>query len=179
MIKVEPSKKNRRVFVMVLCMVLAAVIFDHVAWKRTENGPLLVVDGKEFDALGALSELWNSSSRDCRMTSQLAPKDAVYGQAEEQIKLYSPPQSRTTHVASAWMQGPWILMELEFDDLLPAVVLLKRTDQSLSIVEQAVWSGYTSPWKAAPYIRAYILSKAPEMPQELIQCFQPHSAAFQ
>ena len=177
--KIEASTKNRHVFVMVLFMVLAAVIFEHLAWKRTENGSLLVVDEKEFDVLGELSEKWNSLTTSCTKVVQLEPENGIYKFAVEKIKAYSPPQSRMAHVASAWTLDPWILVELEFDDLLPAVVLLKRTDQSISIVEHAVWSGYTLPWKAAPFIRAYITSKAPEMPKELINCFQPHAASFQ
>ncbi len=176
--KFEPRAKNRRVFVMVLLMVLAAVIFEHFGWKRTENGPLLVVDEKAFDALGELSEQWNTWSSSCDQVVQLGPEDSVFKVAEENIKAYSPPQSRGAHVASAVRLGDWVLVEVEFAALLPAVVLLKRTDQTISIVPEAVWSGYTSPWKAAPFIRAYISSKAPGMPHELINCFKPQSVSF-
>ena len=72
----------------------------------------------------------------------------------------------------------WTLVEVEFKDLLPAVVLIQTTNSQPLIVPHALWSGYTQPWTAAPYIRNYIEQQVPHMPVALTRCFDPLSQPF-
>jgi hypothetical protein len=75
-------------------------------------------------------------------------------------------------------QGQWLLAEVEFATLNPAVVLLTSSQERVSVVEGAIWSGTTAPWHAASLIRRYILGRAPQVPAELISCFNPAGALF-
>jgi len=113
------------------------------------------------------------------MVKRLNADDSLYIQAEEKIKNYSPPNSHFLSIASAWTRSDWILIEVEFRDLLPALVVLQRTNDQWAILPQAVWSGYTKPWKAAPLLRQYIGKQVPELPKELTNCFVPQSKSFQ
>jgi hypothetical protein len=71
-----------------------------------------------------------------------------------------------------------MLIEVEFDTLLPAVVTLKETQGEWSVVPNAIWSGHTHPWVAAPWIRNYLSKQAPDMPANLLECFTPQSKSF-
>ena len=169
-------KKN--VYLVLLAVTLLAVISIHVHWTKTENGTLLVIDNKPVDLLGAIHNQWNRVSRTCSAVTRLSPKDTKYQIAETLIKNYSPPSSQTAVVAGAWSMESWTLVEVEFQDLLPAVVLIQTTENQTLIVPNAVWSGYTQPWAAAPYIRNYIEQQVPEMPVALTRCFDPQSQSF-
>ena len=70
------------------------------------------------------------------------------------------------------------IKEAEFAELLPAVVLIDFSGAEPHIVSNAVWSGYTKPWKAAPFIREYLVRQVPELPPSLAACFDPQSPSF-
>ena len=169
-------KKN--VYLVLLAVTLLAVISIHVHWTTNENGTLLVIDNKPVDLLGAIHNQWNRVSRTCSAVTRLSPKDTKYQIAETLIRNYSPPSSQTAVVAGAWSMESWTLVEVEFQDLLPAVVLIQTTENQTLIVPNAVWSGYTQPWTAAPYIRNYIEQQAPQMPVALTRCFDTQSQSF-
>jgi len=173
-----PKSNNRRISLLVLWVVLMAVIANHLSVKSTPNGPLLVIDEREIDLLGEMNIRWTAMITDCSPVSTLEPKDALYQQALKAVQDYSPPQSQKAHLVGVWQQDSWLLVEAQFDELLPSVVPLKSTGGDLSIVPQAVWSGYTAPWKATPFIRQYINKQAPELPSALINCFKPTTLGF-
>jgi hypothetical protein len=60
--------------------------------------------------------------------------------------------------------GTWILVEVEFNGLLPAVVMIQNSDYSAGIVSVAVWSGYTNPHIAAPFIRKFLIKRLKNPP---------------
>jgi len=165
--------------IAILLITLVAVFFQHIEWKSSENGTLLVIDNKEFDLLGSIDNQWNRFTRSCKTVTQLSPSLENYHTSERLIKNYSPPQSKTANIASAWSAEDWILVEVEFTDLLPAVVLIQTKDNQSYIVPNAVWIGYTKPWKSAPYIRKYISKNGNGMPSSLTDCFEPQSQSFQ
>ena len=71
-------------------------------------------------------------------------------------------------IAGAWTVDAWTLVEVEFTDLLPAVVLIQTKEGKSFIVPTAVWSGYTKPWKSAPCIRKYITNNSSKVPLALL-----------
>lgn len=161
-----------------LTVTLLAVFSIHVHWTTNENGTLMVIDNNPVDFLGAVNNQWNRVSRSCNAVTRLSPKDEKYTIAQSLIRNYSPPNSQTEVIAGAWAMDSWTLVEVEFQDLLPAVVLIQTKDHQTFIVPNAVWSGYTQPWAAAPYIRNYIEQQVPQMPVALTRCFDPQSQSF-
>jgi hypothetical protein len=145
----------------------------------TDNGTLLSIDGRKVDVLGELKNAWVSQTRNCKDVTQVNADGAVYRQALSLIQAYSPPSSHSAKIASAWSSGPWLVVEVEFETLLPAVVTLKASNGEFTIVPNAIWSGYTQPWVAAPFIRDYLSRQAPDMPADLVKCFTPQSKSFQ
>lgn len=168
-----------RVSVPLLALVICGVLLAHLHVVPTENGPLLSIDGRKVDVLGEVNNRWVTLTRNCKDVIVLSPDMVVYRQAQSLIQAYSPPSSQSAKIASAWASGPWLLIEVEFDALLPAVVTLKATGGEFTIVPNAIWSGYTLPWVAAPFIRDYLSRQAPDMPIDLVKCFTPQSKSFQ
>ena len=168
-----------RVSIPLLALVICGVLLTHIHVVRTENGNLLSIDGREVDVLGEIKNHWVALNRNCKDVTVVNADKAAYRQAQDLIRAYSPPNSQSAKIASAWSSDRWLLMEVEFDDLLPAVVTLKETNGEFTIVPHAVWSGYTHPWVAAPFIRDYLYRQAPDMPSALLTCFTPQSQSFQ
>ena len=146
--------------VSLLLATIVAVLFLHIEWKTTENGSLLVVDNQEFDFIGSIHNQWNRYTRSCSSVTRLSPSEEKYQIAQSLIQNYSPPNSKFASIASAWSADAWTLVEVEFTDLLPAVALIQTKGDQHFIVPNAVWSGYTKPWKSAPHIRKYIFNNA-------------------
>lgn len=163
----------------VLLLVLLAIGASHVGWVRRDNGMLLDIDGREIDAAGWTQDQWTRLTRSCQHVQRLEPQSARYQSATSLIAAYSPPQSATVRLAGVWAMDTWALAEAEFPDLLPAVVLMDFSGATPRIVSHAVWSGYTKPWKAAPFIRDYLLRQVPDLPPPLAACFEPQSSSFQ
>jgi hypothetical protein len=81
-------------------------------------------------------------------------------------------------LAGVWAMDKWVVAEAEFAELLPAVVLVDLSGIEAKIMSNAVWSGYTKPWKAAPFIRDYLTRQSPDLPPSLTKCFDPQSLSF-
>jgi hypothetical protein len=108
----------------------------------------------------------------------LTASNNKYQLAQSLIDGYSPPDSSHSKIASVWTMDNWLLAEVEFRDLLPAVVLIEKSDADASILPDAVWSGNTSPHLPAPFIRKFLIQKLASPPLALIKCFEPQSSAF-
>ena len=169
---------KKKAYLALLAVTLLAVISIHVHWTTDENGTLMVIDDNPIDFLGAVNNQWNRVTRTCNAVTRLSPKDEKYTIAQSLIRNYSLPSSQTEVIAGAWAMDSWTLVEVEFQELLPAVVLIQTKDNQTFIVPNSVWSGYTKPWAAAPYIRNYIEQQVPQMPVALTHCFDPQSQSF-
>jgi len=159
-------------------MVALAVAVSHVGWTTLDNGVLLNLDGRQLDVVGMAKDRLTKISRNCSSVSRLQSVDKEYQSAVRLIIEYSPPHSQSVQISSVWATGKWTLAEAEFADLLPAVVLIDNSEVGPKIVGNAIWSGYTHPWKAAPFIRDYLSRQAPDVPVPLLACFDPQSRAF-
>jgi hypothetical protein len=94
------------------------------------------------------------------------------------IAQHSPPDSSALQLVALLQQGNWLVAELRFEQLSPAVVLLRREGaqgSSEGLSERAIWSGSTEPWRSGPHIRAYLRSREPQAPQALLACLDPTS----
>lgn len=169
---------KKRVSLAVLGLVFVGVVSSHVSWEHKDNGYLMVISGREVDFLGTLRNGLNRTWRSCERVSFLAAHDPRFVQAKATIQAYSPPQSSSAQLAGVWAAEDWTLAEVEFAQLLPAVVLMHTTNGATAIVPGAVWSGYTRPWKAAPHIRRYLSQQGGSAPRDLFDCFEPQSASF-
>ena len=158
-----------------LCFTVTA---SHIGCTQRDNGTLMVLDGREIDVAGIAGDQWTQMTRNCSGVLRLRPVDKNYEMALSLIRAYSPPHSESVRLAGVWAMDHWVLAEAEFDDLLPAAVLINFSGLEPQIIGNAVWSGYTKPWKAAPFIRNYLVRQVPDLPPSLAACFDPQSLSF-
>jgi hypothetical protein len=156
-----------------LAITAVLVGLSHVQWLPTDNGHLLAIDGRAVDVHGWLADTANRLQRDCTSVQALNEQDALYGQALSAVQAYSPPASNSARLKAAWRSGTWLLVEAQFDTLLPSVVLMRDVAGQLQIEPQGIWSGETHPWRAAPLIRNYLAQQVPTVPPALLACFEP------
>lgn len=164
---------KRHVALPLLTLTAALVGLSHLQWVPTDNGHLLAVDGRPVDVHGWLADTHNRLRRDCVQVQALNEQNTLHAQALAAVQAYSPPASRTARLQAAWQSDAWVLVEVQFDSLLPSVVLLRNVAGQLQIEPHGIWSGQTHPWRAGPLIRAYLAKQVPSAPAALLACFEP------
>ena len=169
---------NRRAAALYLCLTLIGITVSHVGFVEEDNGTLMDVDGKLIDVIGIMSDFKTRILRSCASVKPLLPQSPDYASAMTAIRNFSQPDSASARIASLLQHDGWLLAEVEFDALLPAVVLLRKKQNAIMIQDRAIWSGTTHPWEAAPLIRHYIARQATDAPALLFACFTPRSMAF-
>ncbi len=169
---------KKRTSLWVLLLLIVAVAASHIGWAARDNGTVMVLDGREIDVAGIASNQWTHMTRNCSGVVRLQPVDKNYQITAKLIRDYSPPHSESVRLSGVVGMDKWVVAEAEFVDLLPAVVLVDFSGGEPKIVSNAVWSGYTKPWKAAPFIRDYLVRQVPGLPRSLAACFDPESHAF-
>ena len=163
---------------ILLSLTSVLVLSSHIGWIRDDLGILLTVDDRPIDVVGNFEDKLNKLTRNCGEVERLTVSNKQFQMAQSLIHDYSPPDSSNSNIASAWSVGTWILVEVEFKKLLPAVVLIQKADSEAAIVPNAVWSGYTNPYLPAPFIRKFLIQKLDSPPLALINCFEPQSDSF-
>jgi hypothetical protein len=169
---------NRRAAALYLGLTIIGIVFSHVSIEHEDNGYLVNIDGRRYDVAGSISDFKSRATSNCTQLHLPVPQSPEYIATMAAIRAFSPPDSASAKIASLIRHDDWLLAEVEFDTLLPAVVLLRQEKDSVKIQERAIWSGTTQPWKAAPLIRNYISHQAPEAPASLFSCFTPRSSIF-
>jgi hypothetical protein len=169
---------KKHVALTLLVLTTLGVLKAHVDIERQDGGYFLSFQGKKHDVLGAFLNQTNAVLRQCRAVQVVDVHSAEAGKALGAIQNFSPPNSQDARLLGLQQQGPWLLAEVEFSTLNPAVVLISNAPNSTQIVEGAIWSGTTAPWHSATLIRRYIQDRAPQAPPALMDCFDPTSALF-
>ncbi len=154
------------------------VLSSHIGWIRDDLGLLITIDDRPIDVVGYFEDKLNTLTRNCGGVRRLNASNKQYQLAQSLIHDYSLPNSSNVNISSAWSMGSWILVEVEFTELLPAVVIIEKADSDAAIVPNAVWSGYTNPHLPAPFIRKFLSQKFNSPPLALINCFEPQSDTF-
>lgn len=169
---------KKHVAITLLVLTALGVLRVHVDIERQDGSYFLSFQGKKHDVAGMILNQTNAMLRQCGDVQTVDVNSTQASSALHAIRNFSPPDSRHARLLGLQQQGPWLLAEVEFATLNPAVVLLTSAPESISVVEGAIWSGTTAPWHAASLIRRYIQGRAPHAPPELLSCFNPAGALF-
>ena len=169
---------KRHVALTLLIVTTLGAVDAHIDLSEIDGRRFVATQGRLYDPLGWLEDQVNAISRSCGAVQRVGLEDPGAQLALTRIRAYSPPQSQSAQIAGIWTLGTWSLAEVEFETLLPAVVTLQMTDSEQQIVPRGIWSGHTKPWLAAPLIRTYLKTQVPEIPNQLIHCFDPRSKSF-
>ena len=169
---------KKHVAITLLVLTTLGVLKAHVGIEQQDGRYFLSYQGKKHDALGTLMNQFNTVLRQCGSVQQLDISSSVAGDTLTAIQSFSPPDSQKAQLIGVSRQADWLLAEVEFTTLNPAVVLLKITPERIRIVDGAIWSGTTAPWASAPLIRRYISDRAAQVPSALMDCFDPAGGLF-
>ncbi len=161
---------KRKASLVVLVAMLIGIPLSHVELQSADDAWLLLVDGRPVDVRGLLSERYTRLTRDCRSVHSLPPEDTVHTQALTAIRQFSPPDSASAELLALSRQDDWLLAQVRFAGLQPAVLLLAATAQGIAVVEAGIWSGHTHPHQAGPFIRRYLRARVPQAPGDLLDC---------
>jgi hypothetical protein len=173
---------KRHVAATLLVLTTLGVLNAHVDVEAQDGRYFGVWQGSKHDVLGWLEDHHNQLRRNCSRVDKLAPDSTTAGQVLALIREYSPPDSRQAELISLQQQGSWLVAELNFAKLNPAVVLLRQEGDQLLLPERSVWSGSTAPWRPGPRIRAHLSASqsvsesfAEPVPEPLLACYEPAS----
>jgi hypothetical protein len=169
---------KRHVAATLLVLTTLGVINAHVDIEAQDGGYFVVWQGKKHDVIGWLADHNNQLWRDCSTVQQLSNDSPAAEQVLSLIADHSPPDSRNASLVKLQQQGDWLLAELAFARLNPAVVVLRAEPTGLRLPERAVWSGSTAPWQAAPRIRQHLKQQVPQLPAALLACYDPATAGL-
>ena len=166
---------KRHVAATVLAITALGVIDVHVDVNAQDGRYMVLWQGKKHDVIGKLADRTNAIVRDCSAVKRLDNANPKAQQALALIAQYSPPDSEQVRLVGLLEQGPWLVAELTFARLNPAVVVLHLDSAGMSLPERAIWSGSTEPWKPGPLIRRHLRAQVPQAPQALLDCLDPMS----
>jgi hypothetical protein len=169
---------KKQVSLALLLFLAPVVVLTHVGWSEKDNGLMFNVDGRDVDFVGNIKDKWRIATTTCSTVVQLEHDDPKLKIIKAAIQSYSPPDSIPIKVIYVWTFRTWAVAEVEFENLLPAVVAVKNIDTGATVVEDAIWSGVTSPWKSGPFVREYLGKKSHELPKTLLNCFELQTVSF-
>jgi hypothetical protein len=164
---------KRHVAATLLVLTTLGVINAHVDVEAQDGRYFGVWQGKKHDVIGWLADHKNQLWRDCSAVQQLSNASPKAEQVLTLIADHSPPDSRNARLVSLLQQGDWLVAELVFAQLNPAVVVLQAVPEGMRLPERAVWSGSTSPWQPGPRIRQHLELQIPQVPAALLACYDP------
>jgi hypothetical protein len=161
---------KRHVAATVLGVLAVLIVDSHLDWVPLDQKTLLQVNGQSVDVHGWVAEQWRQLRKDCRLVKNEALHSATADAVLQVIAQHSPPNSLDAQLLQLHTQADWGMAEVEFKTLNPSIVVLHQADGRWQIQDAAVWSGATSPWTPADFVRRYLRQKAPQMPQALLDC---------
>ena len=142
-------------------------------WETIDGRGLLNINGLRMDPVGWARDKAQTIRRDCAWYIRPAMESADGQAVMKAIAQHSPPDSALARWHQARQDGHWLIAELSFESINPAVVLLQRQGDRWLIHPKAIWSGSTEPWYPDTRIRDHLMQQAPEAPKGLIACFSP------
>jgi hypothetical protein len=161
---------KRHVATILVLLTSVMVIDSHVDWERLDGRGLLAVSGQRFDVHGWAAEQALAWRRDCSPLAPL-PMDSPAAEAVlAVIRQHSLPDSQSARSLQIRRLGDWVVTEVTFESLKPALVVLRLQSGHWRVQDAAVWSGSTAPWNSAHFVRRYLRQQAPDLPQALLDC---------
>lgn len=161
---------KRHVALSVLGVLGFFIVDSHVDIVSRDGGKLLEVSGRMYDTHGWISEKLRHWTQDCSPIHVEVTNGVLAVSILEIIEQHSLPDSMNAKLLQLHVQGDWAIAEVIFPTLNPSIVVMHRVSDTWKIQDDAVWSGETSPWNEADFVRRYLQKKKPELPQALINC---------
>ena len=161
---------KRHVGAVLIALTSLLVIDTHVDWVQQDGRGLLEVNGLRLDVRGWAADQVLQWRRHCTAVHTLPTQDPGALAVINAIRQHSLPDSQSVRGLQIRVVGDWSVAEVAFENLKPALVVLRRQGGLWRVQDPAVWSGSTAPWNSAHFVRRYLRQQAPDLPQVLLQC---------
>ena len=170
---------KKHVALTLLAITALGVLNAHVDLPVQDGRRFVLAQGRLHDVIGWAEDTWTRTWRSCDKVLALPDASEIAQRTLLALRAFSPPDSRSARLRQLHAMDDWLLAEVEFDTLSPALVPLKMEGGTPVVIGEAIWSGSTEPWRAAPLIRRHVRTRAPQMPKALTDCLDPMGALFQ
>jgi len=135
---------------------------------RPYEGSLFIVTKDRWhDVIGMAQARITRATRDCHTVSSLARSSGDWQRIKAHLGKATGGWASPLQVLH---EGAWYLVESEFENAEPAIVLIENTQNGLA--ERASWGGNPGPFLLEPVMWAHLRNAAPQAPNSLIQCFE-------
>ncbi len=147
------------------------VLFSQV--EKVDDGYIINTETGAIDPVGALKLAFTRATRDCTLVKDV---DATYVLAALTASKVDQINKGDPRPRAGWTQDRWLLTEVEFESLEPAVILLERVADSYKVSE--LYGGTAAPFNDVQAIHTYFLQQRIDAPRQLINCYEPVGAPF-
>jgi hypothetical protein len=164
---------RRRLAVLVAAVsAIAAVVYTRT--ERVDDGYIVWTMNGVIDPVGEAKLAYTRATRDCRDVQKTAQTEALAALAAS--NLASRTNGATPKPRAGWKQAGWILVETDFDNLEPAVVLLEPTAEGKRLA--SLYGGTAAPFNDVQAIHQSFAQQRNDVPRQLINCYEPIGAPF-
>lgn len=163
----------RRVLVALFAVTVLATL-TVLFIERFDDGFVVVTGSGVIDPVGETKLAINRLTRNCQVVREV--DSASLSLALAASDLGSLVAAAKPEPRAGWTESGWILVETEFGNLEPAVVLLEPIGAGFHVA--AVYSGTAAPFNDTQAIHGYLSQQRADAPLQLIRCYEPVGAPF-
>lgn len=160
------------VLAALLTLVALLIVYRHV--EKVDDGYIISIESSVFDPVGELKLAYTRASRNCHAVKKIGEAEMFAALASSNLRVGS--ADATPRPRAGWMQDSWILVETDFENLEPAVILLESTANTYKVA--ALYGGTAAPFNDVQVIHTHLSHQRPDAPKQLINCYEPAGPPF-
>ncbi|MTW11768.1 hypothetical protein GM658_14270 [Pseudoduganella eburnea] len=151
------------------------VAFAFCFIEKVDDGFIIVVGQHVVDPIGEMHVAVTRISRDCTRVLRRPTNSPLVESLKKFIDGETADEKSIPR--AAWTSGDWILIESDFVNREPAIILLRHDGKSQYLVT-ATYGGTAAPFNDVQAIHEYFRKSAPAAPAQLLYCYEPVGAPF-
>jgi hypothetical protein len=142
--------------------------------ERVDDGFVISVGAYVVDPVGEAKLAYTRATRDCSSVQKADTQSLLSALASSDLdpKLKAAQPSPR----AGWKQDGWLLVEADFENLEPALFLVKQRLNQFEVL--ATYSGTAAPFNDIQFIHQYLVTQRRDVPLPLVNCYEPVGAPF-
>jgi hypothetical protein len=160
--------------VLGVLLTLVALVLVYRCVEKVDDGYIISTGNSVFDPIGELKLAYTRATRDCSAVQKMGQAEMLAALAKSNLQIKSAEANPKPRAGSK--QGAWMLVETDFENLEPAVILLESTANTYKVA--SVYGGTAAPYNDVQVIHSHLSHQAREAPQQLINCYEPAGPPF-
>ncbi len=149
----------------------AVVMYSHV--ERVDDGFIIATKTGVMDPIGELKLAFTRATRDCTAVKEVSSAEILAALAASKVVKINDANPKPR---AGWKQDAWLLVEVDFDSLEPAILLIEHVASNYTVA--ALYGGTAAPFNDVQVIHSYFSRKQSAAPRQLINCYEPVGPPF-